>query len=84
MCSGSDLTLSLSCPYLGMLYLTISSVWDLNDKEAGQHCMKKVNEWKYLGDILSSNAKCDANIRERVRRGTGAALQVTQMLMTCA
>ena len=80
MCSGSDLTLSLSCPYLGMLYLTISSVWDLNDKEAGQHCMKKVNEWKYLGDILSSNAKCDANIKERVRRGTGAAIQVTQML----
>ena len=58
----------------------ISSVWELKDKEAGLHCMKKVEEWKYLGDILSSNAKCDANIKERVRRGTGAAIQVTQML----
>ena len=58
----------------------ISSVWELKDKAAGLHCMKKVEEWKYLGDILSSNAKCDANIKERVRRGTGAAIQVTQML----
>ena len=59
---------------------TVSSVWDLQDKESGLHSIKEVTEWKYLGDILTSNAKCDANVRERVKRGTGASLQVTQML----
>ena len=58
----------------------VSSVWELEDVESGQHCMEKVSEWKYLGDVLNSNAKCDSNIRERVKRGIGAAGQVTQML----
>ena len=48
---------------------TVSSVWDLQDKESGLHSIKEVTEWKYLGDILTSNAKCDANVRERVKRG---------------
>ena len=42
--------------------------------------MKKVTEWKYLGDVLNSDGKCDSNIKERVRKGTGASIQVTQML----
>ena len=58
----------------------VSSVWELEDVESGQHCMEKVSEWKYLGDVLNSNAKCDSNIRERVKRGIGAVGQVTQML----
>ena len=42
--------------------------------------MKKVTEWKYLGDVLESDGKCDSNIKEWVRKGTGASIQVCQML----
>ena len=59
---------------------TISSVFDFEDVESDQHSMKKVTEWKYLGDVLNSDGKCDSNIKERVRKGTGASIQVTQML----
>ena len=58
----------------------ISTVWDLTDVESDKHCMKKVIEWKYLGDVLQSNSKCDANIKERTRRGIGASTTVVQML----
>ena len=58
----------------------ISSVWDLEDVESGQHCMEKVSEWKYLGDVISSDAKCDSNVKARVIRGIGAATQIIQML----
>ena len=44
------------------------------------HHMEKVSEWKYLGDVINSNAKCDSNVRERVKRGIGAASQIIQML----
>ena len=57
----------------------MSSVWDLVDKEAEKHCMEKVTEWKYLGDIIQSNSKCDANIKNRVSKGIGACNQVMQM-----
>ena len=58
----------------------VTSVWDLEDVESDQHCMKKVTEWKYLGDVLNSNAKCDSNIKDRAGRGAGAADQIIQML----
>ena len=57
----------------------MSSVWDLVDRESEKHCMEKVTEWKYLGDIVQSNSKCDANIKNRVSKGIGAANQVMQM-----
>ena len=43
-------------------------------------CMQQVSEWKYLGDILSSNSKQDENIKERISRASGAAKEVKQML----
>ena len=58
----------------------ITSVWELEDVESDQHCMKKVTEWKYLGDVINSNAKCDSNIKDRAGKGSGAADQIIQML----
>ena len=43
---------------------TISSVFNFEDVESDQHSMKKVTEWKYLGDVLNSDGKCDSNIKE--------------------
>ena len=42
--------------------------------------MQKVTEWKYLGDVLNSNGKCDSNIKKRVERGKGAAGKIMHML----
>ena len=56
------------------------SVHDFKDVESDIHCMQDVSEWKYLGDILSSNSKQDANIKERISRASGAAKETLQML----
>ena len=42
--------------------------------------MEMKDNWKYLGDILSSDGKNDANIRERVQRGLGAVTNICQTL----
>ena len=56
------------------------SVQDFVDIESDMHCMQQVSEWKYLGDILSSNSKQDENIKERISRASGAAKETIQML----
>ena len=58
----------------------VSSINDLVDKESHKHCMKTVDSWTYLGDVLESSGKNDKNIQNRVQRGTGAMKQVIQML----
>ena len=42
--------------------------------------MNMEDNWKYLGDILSSDGKNDANIKERVQRGLGAVSNICQTL----
>ena len=56
------------------------SVHDFIDIESDMHCMQQVSEWKYLGDILSSDSKQDENIKERISRASRAAKEVSQML----
>ena len=58
----------------------VSSINDLVDKESHKHCMKTIDSWTYLGDVLESNGKNDKNIQNRVQRGAGAKKQVIQML----
>ena len=55
-------------------------VHEFVDVESDMHCMQQVSEWKYLGDILSSNSKQDENIKERISRASEAAKEVKQML----
>ena len=38
------------------------------------------DNWKYLGDILSSDGKNDANIKARTYRGLGAITNIFQTL----
>ena len=36
--------------------------------------------WKYLGDFLQSNGKCDINIKDKAGKGLAAINQISQML----
>ena len=58
----------------------VSFITDLEDTESEKHCMKTIDSWTYLGDVLESNGKNDKNIQNRVQRGAGAMKQVIQML----
>jgi hypothetical protein len=42
--------------------------------------MMKMDKEKYLGDILSSNAKVDANVLFRYNKGVGIVNQIIGML----
>ena len=37
------------------------------DVEGEKHVME--TSWKYLGDIVQSNGKCDLNIKSKVAKG---------------
>ena len=52
----------------------------LKDMYAGQEDMKKVNEHKYLGDIISSNGKHDKNIKERINKAIGNVNKIVSTL----
>ena len=56
------------------------TILDLVDVEKDPHIMEMEDDWKYLGDILSSDGKNDLNIKERVGKGLGTVKQITQML----
>ena len=56
------------------------SILDLADVETDPHSMEVKDNWKYLGDILSSDGKNDANIAERCQRGLGAVTNICQTL----
>ena len=56
------------------------TILDLADVEGDPHSMEMKDNWKYLGDILSSDGKNDANIKERVQRGLGAVTNICQTL----
>ena len=50
------------------------------DVEGEKHVMETVTSWKYLGDIVQSNGKCDLNIKSKVAKGYAAIKQISQML----
>ena len=56
------------------------SILDVVDVESDSHSMEMKDNWKYLGDILSSDGKNDANIKERVNRGLGAVTNICQTM----
>ena len=56
------------------------TILDLVDVETDPHYMEIEDDWKYLGDILSSDGKNDLNIKERVKRGLGAVTNICQLL----
>ena len=58
----------------------VSSILDMVDVESEKHVMKTVTSWKYLGDIMQSNGKCDLNILDKVGKGLGAIEEISQML----
>ena len=74
----------VTIPMLGMvddeLSINYCGLDSALSTESDIHCMQDVSEWKYLGDILSSNSKQDANIKERISRASGAAKETLQML----
>ena len=55
-------------------------IYDLVDVETDPHNMIMEDNWKYLGDILSSDGKNDANIKARTYRGLGAITNIFQTL----
>ena len=55
-------------------------IYDLVDVETNPHNMIMEDNWKYLGDILSSDGKNDANIKARTYRGLGAITNIFQTL----
>ena len=57
-----------------------SSILDMVDVEGEKHVMETVTSWKYLGDVLQSNGKCDINIKDKVGKGLAAINQISQML----
>ena len=57
-----------------------SSILDMVDIEGEKHVMETVTSWKYLGDIVQSNGKCDLNIKAKVAKGVAAIKQISQML----
>ena len=48
--------------------------------KAHNHLMKKVNQDKYLGDILSSSANNDDNIKSKISNGMGAISNILNIL----
>ena len=58
----------------------VSTILDMVDVESEKHVMETVASWKYLGDIIQSNGKCDLNIKDKVGKGIGAVKQISQML----
>ena len=56
------------------------TILDTADAEGDPHEMEMKDNWKYLGDILSSDGKNDANIQERCHRGLGAVTNICQTL----
>ena len=56
------------------------TILDLVDVESDPHYMEMEDNWKYLGDILSSDGKNDSNIKDRVQRGLGAVTNICQTL----
>ena len=60
--------------------VSVSSVWELVDKEGGKHVIETVTSDKYLGDIISSDGRNTLNIQERKRRGLVAVNQISEML----
>ena len=57
-----------------------SSILDMIDVEGDKHVLETVTSWKYLGDIVQSNGKCDLNIKDKVEKGVGASNEIQQML----
>ncbi len=55
-------------------------IYDLVDVETDPHNMIMEDNWKYLGDILSSDGKNDAIIKARTYRGLGAITNICQAL----
>ena len=53
---------------------------DLEDIEGDAAAIKKVLSSKYVGDILSSDAKNILNIQDRCNRGAVAVIQICDML----
>ena len=58
----------------------VTSILDMVDVESEKHVMETVTSWKYLGDIVQSNGKCNLNIQDKVGKGIGAVKQISQML----
>ena len=56
------------------------TILDLVDVETDPYKMEMEDNWKYLGDILSSDGKNDFNIKERIKRGLGAVTNICQTL----
>ena len=58
----------------------VTTIMDMVDVESDKHIMETVTSWKYLGDIVQSNGKCDLNIQSKVAKGVAAIKQISQML----
>ena len=64
----------------GAAIIIMYVILDIVDVESESHCMEMKDNWKYLGDILSSDGKNDENIKERIHRGLGAVTNICQTL----